>query len=350
MNVSTTMSTLDTEQCASLGDVSTLGPRTDPRSPMSMGHLGASTLSMRAKAARKRKVNATHNSNFRAGYIPVEENALHRAGIRGRKRYFLYSIVGILIFIALLNITVTAWLVHILGMRFHGLESIELTSIRGRNFLRVLHDADISAMSFNDAPLGARYNSPLTLEANGSSVELKLTQPDTKSSLTLGDKNITVTTDNFHVRSNHSSEWLSTSLSSLSSHDLVVNLSVDNITTSQINSVKKFKDLVLESGRSVEVSGSQGLSLKSQRRLHMAAADIFIGSQFSTTSLTPKNGLHLDGNVPRVRSGSQVSTDLVTYQLCVCATGQLFKVRVHKPGQLCSDVGSNLLTVCGAGS
>ena len=63
----------------------------------------SANLSMREKSTLKRRINREHNSNFRAGYININEAYLHKTGIRGRKRYFLYCVVAFLVIIALLN-------------------------------------------------------------------------------------------------------------------------------------------------------------------------------------------------------------------------------------------------------
>lgn len=60
-------------------------------------------LSMRQKSALKRRITREHNSNFRAGYININEQYLHKTGIRGRKRYFLYCLVALLFIVAIVN-------------------------------------------------------------------------------------------------------------------------------------------------------------------------------------------------------------------------------------------------------
>ena len=64
------------------------------------------SMSMRGKSQLKRRINKEHNSNFRAGYVPVNEEYLHKAGIRGRKRFLLYSCLVVLLVLAVLNTAV----------------------------------------------------------------------------------------------------------------------------------------------------------------------------------------------------------------------------------------------------
>lgn len=55
----------------------------------------------------KRRVNREHSRNFNAGYINIDEQYLHKTGVRGRKAYFLYGLVFVLIAVTLLNILVS---------------------------------------------------------------------------------------------------------------------------------------------------------------------------------------------------------------------------------------------------
>ena len=62
---------------------------------------------MREKTTLKRRVNKEHNSNFRAGYVNINEEHLHKTGIRGRKQYIICSIMCIMLVIAVLNLLVS---------------------------------------------------------------------------------------------------------------------------------------------------------------------------------------------------------------------------------------------------
>ncbi|BFZ24396.1 hypothetical protein BsWGS_27435 [Bradybaena similaris] len=336
MNVSThtTMSNLESEPGASMGDVSAM-----TRSQTSMNPGGSSaTLSMRAKAARKRKVNAQHNSNFRAGYVPVEEEALHRAGIRGRKRYFLYCFVVVLMITAVLNTLVTAWLLYILGLSLQGMTSIELTSVAGRDFLRVLADARIISMSFSDAgQLGARYNSTLVLESKGSVLQLDSSSTGGGSSIRLEGRNITVTTDQFAVSVNDN-DWVLANLASLTAHRAIINLSVDNVTAKLIQPIEGRDGVCIESEQqSVHISGAQGVDILSNKTMELSSTNVFINAQMSV-SMDARHGMYFT-KLLNVTSGPINSNNLFTYKVCVCSSGQMFA------GTSC-DIDPQLTSIC----
>lgn len=70
--------------------------------------------SMREKAIERRCINKEHNSNFRAGYVPIEEERLHKTGLRGRKGNIAVCFVVLLFLLALINLIVSRYIVHLM--------------------------------------------------------------------------------------------------------------------------------------------------------------------------------------------------------------------------------------------
>lgn len=62
---------------------------------------------MREKAIERRNINKEHNSNFKAGYVPIEEERLHKTGLRGRKGNIAVCVVVLLFLLALINLIVS---------------------------------------------------------------------------------------------------------------------------------------------------------------------------------------------------------------------------------------------------
>lgn len=58
------------------------------------------------KLKEKRAIEQEHESNFKAGRIPIHERHLHRTGIRGRKRYIYYAFFYLLAIICFVNLVV----------------------------------------------------------------------------------------------------------------------------------------------------------------------------------------------------------------------------------------------------
>lgn len=62
---------------------------------------------MREKAIERRNVSKEHNSNFKAGYVPIEEERLHKTGLRGRKGNIAVCVIVLLFLLALINLIVS---------------------------------------------------------------------------------------------------------------------------------------------------------------------------------------------------------------------------------------------------
>lgn len=69
---------------------------------------------MREKAIERRSINKEHNSNFKAGYVPIEEERLHKTGLRGRKGNMAVCFVVLLFLLALINLIVSRFIVHLM--------------------------------------------------------------------------------------------------------------------------------------------------------------------------------------------------------------------------------------------
>jgi len=336
------MSTLE-DETGSVGGVSTLTRRSDHRSPMSTGTLNVSTMSMRMKSQRKRRANRQHNSNFNAGFVQVEEEVLHKSGIRGRKRYFLYCTLILLLVVALLNSLVSVWLIFILGFTHDGLTTMEFTSMGGREFLRVLADANIINMSFKDQGfLGARFEKDLLLSAQDSSTN-SLNVEGGNSKMSLSGGNMTLVTDSFVVRDTHDRN-ATIDLGQINDQGLVTNLYAEQFSTNKISALEDRgnRDLVLESLETVSVAGSRGIQVNSGDDITVDANMAALLHSDTAISLDGENGIYLDlEQVPVYKSGVSRSNPN-TYKVCICSSGSLFLI----PGNLGAECPRHGKTMC----
>ncbi|XP_013416495.1 beta-sarcoglycan-like [Lingula anatina] len=104
-------------------------------------------MSMRDKSLLKRRVNKEHSSNFRAGYVHVNEEHLHKTGLRGRKRYVFYAFLILLLLMVLGNLVVTIVILSLLRISHTGIAGMEFIS--PSLVLRFLTDADMGAVFLN---------------------------------------------------------------------------------------------------------------------------------------------------------------------------------------------------------
>lgn len=74
---------------------------------------------MREKAVERRNVNKEHNSNFKAGYIPIDEDRLHKTGLRGRKGNLAICVIVLLFILAVINLIVSIILSSVSNIRMY---------------------------------------------------------------------------------------------------------------------------------------------------------------------------------------------------------------------------------------
>ncbi|XP_033743527.1 beta-sarcoglycan-like [Pecten maximus] len=302
-----------------------------------------SNMSMREKSTLKRRINREHNSNFRAGYININEPYLHKTGIRGRKRYFLYCVIVFVILLACANALLTAGIMYALKFSYFGVQSLEF--IPDSRLLRFLSDTTLSTVQIFDGFIGSRKNSsfmiqndngPVVFMADGglddraSKVELRPGSAEVKS------------VEDFKVRSPDTGkmllstgleavqEWTSTSSPGINIHAPVVEVPV-------LESVPGVDGLNIESYQNTEIKGMEGLELSSLGKVYLITNNITLHSTDGNIIMDATNGVYLDSNLPRATTPLS-STTTNAYKVCVCMpSGRVFAVQVTGPGVGCGD-------------
>ncbi|XP_062579862.1 beta-sarcoglycan-like [Saccostrea cucullata] len=120
-------------------------------------------ITRRGRYFVKRRVNREHNSNFNAGYINIDEQYLHRTGVRGRKVYVLYCLIFVLLVLALLNIMMTVGILYMLRVNTEGVEMLEF--IPDNNLLRFLAETTFPSISLFQGGVGSRHDSSLDIDS-----------------------------------------------------------------------------------------------------------------------------------------------------------------------------------------
>ncbi|ESO89480.1 hypothetical protein LOTGIDRAFT_234314 [Lottia gigantea] len=315
-----------------------------------------STLSMREKSQLKRRINREHNCNFRAGYIEVNEEYLHKTGIRGRKRYLLYCVVFTLIFLALVNALATAGLVYFLGISHLGINDLEF--LLKDDLLRVFADTEITKIKMFDAGVGGRFDKNLKIVGMEGSVVIQAPW-DNGTRVVLFDKKITITSDNFQVSSLKDDRvFMSTSKKSSYPLKKSRNLHAAGVQADIVRSGTEYPDLDIESYNRILISGSEGVTINSQQGLVSMTANqnIKLNSTAGSVNFEPMKHFYMSKQLPissskydqvqlnSTISQSNSSTDNSSsqsdasiqfsqseqaYKLCFCmSTGKLFAVKV----------------------
>ncbi|CAB1419451.1 unnamed protein product [Pleuronectes platessa] len=124
--------------------------------------------SMREKAIERRNINKEHNSNFKAGYVPIEEERLHKTGLRGRKGNMAICIIVLLFLLALINLIITLVIWTVIRIGPNGCDSMEFHE---SGLLRFKQKADMGIVHpLHKSTVGGRKDQDLLIVGNNNPV------------------------------------------------------------------------------------------------------------------------------------------------------------------------------------
>uniref|UniRef100_A0A8C2P449 Beta-sarcoglycan n=1 Tax=Capra hircus TaxID=9925 RepID=A0A8C2P449_CAPHI len=258
--------------------------------------------SMREKAVERRNVNKEHNSNFKAGYIPIDEDRLHKTGLRGRKGNLAICVIILLFILAVINLIITLVIWAVIRIGPNGCDSMEFHE-SGLGLLRFKQVSDMGVIHpLYKSTVGGRRNENLVITGNNQPIVFqqgttKLSVEKNKTSITsdIGmqffdprTQNILFSTDyethEFHLPSG------------------VKSLNVQKASTERVWFI--FFALLMEENYCLELQSENSIILN--------------GTVMVSTARLPSSS-----------SGDQFgSDDWVRYKLCMCADGMLFRVQV----------------------
>ncbi|XP_069130949.1 beta-sarcoglycan-like [Argopecten irradians] len=302
-----------------------------------------SNMSMREKSTLKRRINREHNSNFRAGYININEPYLHKTGIRGRKRFFLYCVIIFLILLACANALLTAGIMYALKFSYFGVQSLEF--IPNSQLLRFLSDTTLTTVQIFDGFIGSRKNSSIVIQNENGPVVFMAEGglEDKASKIELRPGNVEVkSVDNFLVGSPDTGNvLLSTGLDAIQEWNSIgspgINIHAPVVEAPVLESVPGVDGLNIESYQNTDIKGMEGLELSALGKVYFITKNITLQSTDGSITMDATNGVYLDSNLPRA-SAPLSSTTTNAYKVCVCMpSGRLFTVQVTGPGVGCAD-------------
>nr|XP_031318536.1 beta-sarcoglycan [Camelus dromedarius] len=292
--------------------------------------------SMREKAVERRNVNKEHNSNFKAGYIPIDEDRLHKTGLRGRKGNLAICVIILLFILAVINLIITLVIWAVIRIGPNGCDSMEF---HDSGLLRFKQVSDMGVIHpLYKSTVGGRRNENLVITGNNQPIVFqqgttKLSVEKNKTSITsdIGmqffdprTQNILFSTDyethEFHLPSG------------------VKSLNVQKASTERITSNATSDLNIKVDGRAI-VRGNEGVFIMGKTiEFHMGG----------NMELKAENSIILNGTVmvsparlPSSSSGDPPGGgDWVRYKLCVCADGTLFKVQVTGQNMGCQTADS----------
>ncbi|KAM4808235.1 beta-sarcoglycan [Rhinophrynus dorsalis] len=286
--------------------------------------------SMREKAVERRSVNKEHNSNFKAGYIPIDEDRLHKTGLRGRKGNLAICVIVLLFILAVINliITVVIWVVIRIGpsgcdsMEFHESGLLRFKQVSDMGVIHPLYKSTV----------GGRKNEDLVITGNNQPVIFQ--QGSTKLSVDKEKTSITSDVGLEFVDPRTQNTLFSTDYEKHEFHlpKGVKTLNVQKASTERITSNASSDLNIKVDGRAI-VRGNEGVFIMGKTIEFRVGGDIEMKAEHSIV---------LNGSVMVSPSRLPISSgDLLfddgweRYKLCTCADGTLFRVKVERQNMGC---------------
>ncbi|XP_043911655.1 beta-sarcoglycan [Protopterus annectens] len=295
--------------------------------------------SMREKAVERRNTNKEHNSNFKAGYIPIDEDRLHKTGLRGRKGNLAICVIVVLFFLALINLIITLVIWAVIRIGPQGCDSMEFHE---SGLLRFKQESDMGVVhSLHKSTVGGRRNEDLLITGNNQPVIFQ--QGTTKLSVEKEKTQITSDLGMAFIDPRTQNTLFSTDYDTHEFHlpAGVKTLNVKKASTERVTS-NATSDLNIKVDGNATINGNEGVFIMGKTINFLMAEDL---------ELKAENSIILNGsvmvNTARLASSSAGEIFNVSWErfkLCMCADGTLFKVKVEERNMGCLT----LYNPCGA--
>ncbi|XP_054846525.1 beta-sarcoglycan [Eublepharis macularius] len=292
---------------------------------------GPMKKSMREKAVERRNVNKEHNSNFKAGYIPIDEDRLHKTGLRGRKGNLAICVILLLFILAVINLIITLIIWTVIRIGPNGCDSMEFHE---SGLLRFKQDSDMGIIHpLYKSTVGGRRNEDLVII--GENQPIVFQQGETKLSVETDKTLITSDIGMEFVDPRTQNTLFSTDYNTHEFHlpSGVKTLNVQRASTERVTS-NATSDLNIRTDERAIVRGNEGVFIMGKTiEFHMGG----------DMELRADNSIILNGSVvvntsrlPSYSYEEQFNNgDWERYKLCMCLDGTLFRVPVKNRNMGC---------------
>uniref|UniRef100_A0A7N4P445 Beta-sarcoglycan n=1 Tax=Sarcophilus harrisii TaxID=9305 RepID=A0A7N4P445_SARHA len=261
--------------------------------------------SMREKAVERRNVNKEHNSNFKAGYIPIDEDRLHKTGLRGRKGNLAICVIVLLFILAVINLIITLVIWAVIRIGPNGCDSMEFHE---SGLLRFKQVSDMGVIHpLYKSTVGGRRNENLVITGNNQPIVFQ--QGTTKLSV---EKNKTSITSDIGMQFFDPRTQNILFSTDYETHEFHLPSGVKSLNVQKASTERITSNATIIMGKTIEFHVGGNVELKAEHSI------ILNGSVMVSTSRLPSSSF-----------GDQLNNgDWVRYKLCMCADGTLFKVQV----------------------
>ncbi|KAL1122928.1 hypothetical protein AAG570_003253, partial [Ranatra chinensis] len=261
----------------------------------------------------------------RAGYVPVDESCLQKTGLRGRKTYAFWSLVGIVCLLAWANMALTLVVFRVLRLGGRGLDSIELVSREGA--VKFFGLADLGRIFKPDGRLEGFLEEPVSVSGDGGPLIFRVqdSRGRVQSALTVANNGSTVSgVDTFKIVSDNKLIFSTQNPEYRVPAEGLHRLDAAVIKTGRLTG-NTAERLVLRSDSFAKLRGSEGTRLEGLDINWSADQDITLTSANGSLILDGRGGIAIDvEKIPIVGRRR-----LAGYKVCVCMPqGRLFRVQV----------------------
>eukprot|EP00057_Strongylocentrotus_purpuratus_P032061 XP_786524.3 PREDICTED: beta-sarcoglycan [Strongylocentrotus purpuratus] len=284
-----------------------------------------SRLSMLDKSLERRRVNKEHNSNFRAGYVAVHEDHLHKTGLRGRKRFLAYFLLFLIYAVAIANLVLTVLIVLALRIDQNGSDVMEF---RGEGGVKYKTDVMAERVLSDIGEFGGYKGQDLEVHGDGQPVILQH-MIGHGSSVEFSGANTTLRSqEGLHIidpltgntilhTANDSGIPSPTGMKQLKTTQVITT----KVTPSIVDDLRVMSDQVLT------IQGNEGLTIGA-KDIDMSGSNIILNA-LDTLSLEggPDGGVYINTTLLPRKSTTRTGGAGMGLTLCVCGgTGRIFQV------------------------
>lgn len=264
------------------------------------------------------------NLCFRAGYVPVNENSLHKTGLRGRKTYLFWTLIGLLCLLAWSNTVLTVVMFRVLRIG-RGMESMEI--IPSANLVKFNGLIDLGRVYKPDGNIESfKYES---IEISGYRSQISIDIEDNKGFI----RNMMNLEHNgtefnglqyFEITDPRKHQTVfSTRAPEFRFLEGVRNLNTRSVKTKRITSSYEDK-LMLKADSVARLKGNEGSNIEGRIVSWTADQTVYLHSLNGSILLSGNTGLAIK-NIPIVTNTGH--SLVAQYKVCICMPhGKLFRV------------------------
>lgn len=261
------------------------------------------------------------------GYIPVYDSKSETPIIRGRKTFAFWTLVALLLLLAVGNLILTLTILGVLRLG-EGMQSVEL--VPDEDVIKFYGNIDFDNIYKRDGIIEGFLDEPVDISTEASPILFNLIGRNGRSvnKMKINQSGATFQNINaFDVKNAHSDLIFSTTDPIFNQLKQTRSLNTQQITTNRIASPMD-SDLRIEADQ-IYMKGAEGTKMASREFVWSADQDIYLKSNNGSIVINGLDGVFLD--VTKITIAKLKPTGFVTtqFKVCVCMPqGKLFRIPI----------------------